>query len=173
MAATKYNGLDATNDQPAKELTTSAPDFTVPASTIGAFPSRHNTVTAEVLARLLSGENLTGMEAVFRCSTTRLAATINYLSDVYAWEIDRVNIDVGTNDGRVVVVKSYFLNRTTIRKAFEAGALKYCRSVTNARARTRTQATKAKAEAAKRNAARFAAKFDPNQGSLFAGYANA
>ena len=49
---------------------------------IGTFPTRLNTVTAEVLGRLLEGESLTGMDAVFGCSTTRLAAVIHYLTAV-------------------------------------------------------------------------------------------
>ena len=57
------------------EVTTSACQhssvkFTAP----GRLPVRLGTVVAEVLARLLNHESLTGMEAVFGASTTRLAA---------------------------------------------------------------------------------------------------
>jgi hypothetical protein len=138
-------------------------------NTIGAFPTRRDTVVAEVLMRLLNGESLTGMDAVFDCSTTRLGASIFYLGEKYGWTIDRVDIDVGTNDGRVAVVRSYYLDRATIRRAFDAGALPFCRSVREARAKTRKHATKARALAAKRNAARAAARFNPHQDSLFTG----
>ena len=134
---------------------------------IGAFPTRHNTVTAEILARLIGGENLTGLDAVYSASTTRLAAVVDYLGTSYGWEIDRVDIDVGCNDGRVAVVKAYYLNRPNIRRAFDAGALEFCRSVKAARAATRKGAAKAKEEAHKRNAARSAVKRDLFQGSLF------
>ncbi len=140
---------------------------------IGAFPTRHNTVTAEILARLIGGENLTGLDAVYCASTTRLAAVVDYLGTSYGWTIDRVDMDVGCNDGRVAVVRAYYLNRATIRRAFDAGALEFCRSVKDARAKTRKHANKAKAEADRRNAARIAARLDPNQGSLFGGAANA
>lgn len=169
MSAEKGNGLDATNDQPAKKQTKHATDFIATAVFIGAFPTRRNTVTAEILSRLLQGENLTGMDAVHCASTTRLAAVVEYLEKAHGWKIDRVDIDVGTTDGRVTVVKAYYLNRATIRRAFDGGALTFCQSVKEARAKTRKHASKAKAEAAKRNAARAAAKFDPNQGSLFSG----
>lgn len=169
MSTQKGNGLDATNDQPAKTQTKHAADFKANAVFIGAFPTRRNTVTAEILSRLLRGENLTGMDAVYCASTTRLAAVVEYLENNYNWKIDRVDIDVGTNDGRVAVIRAYFLSRPTIRRAFDAGALEFCRSVKEARAKTRKHASKAKAEAAKRNAARAAAKFDPNQGALFSG----
>jgi len=136
---------------------------------LGAFPSRHNTVTAEILSRLIGGESLTGMDAVYCASTTRLAAVVDYLETAYGWSIDRVDMDVGTSDGRVPVIRAYFLDRATIRRAFDAGALKFCQSVKDARAKTRKQAPKAKAEATKRNAARAAAKFNPHQGTLFSG----
>jgi hypothetical protein len=150
------------------EETPSAPN-SANSTNIGTFPNRQNTVTAEVLARLIGGENLTGMDAVFCASTTRLAAVVDYLETSYGWNIDRVDIDVGTNDGRITVVKAYYLRRAIIRRAFDAGALMFCRGVQEARAKTRKYAVKAKAEAAKRNAARAAGKFDPNQGSLFGG----
>ena len=173
MSAKNGNGLDATNDQPAKTHTKQAADFTPPAGYIGAFPTRHNTIAAEVLSRLLKGENLTGMDAVHCCSTTRLAGTIEYLGKKYNWPIDRMSIDVGTSDGRVSVICVYYLSRATIRQAFDAGALAFCQSVKKARAKTRGQAPKAKAEAAKRNAARAAAKHDLTQGLLFSGGADA
>ena len=169
MSALKGNGLDATNGQPAKTHTKNTTDFKANAHFMGAFPTRRNTVTAEVLCRLVNGENLTGMDAVFSASTTRLSAVIFYLNEAYGWPIEHVDMDVGTNDGRVAVIRAHFLTRATIRRAFDAGALPFCQSVKEARAKTRKHASKAKAEAAKRNAARTAARFDPNQGSLFLG----
>ena len=167
--STKGNGLTAINSQPAKDQTKHSTDFKANSVFIGGFPTRRNTVTAEILSRLLQGENLTGMDAVYCASTTRLAAVVDYLEKAYGWTIDRVDIDVGCNDGRVAVVRAYYLNRATIRRAFDAGALEFCRSVQEARAKTRKHASKAKAEAAKRNAARAATNFDPNQGALFSG----
>ena len=167
MSAAKGNGLTAGNSQPAEELTNNTTNFIAKPVTTGGFPTRHNTVTAEVLCRLLEGESLTGMDAVFACSTTRLSAVIHYLAGEYYWAINHVDIDVGTNDGRMTVIRAYFLPRAVIRRAFDTGALEFCRSVKAARAATRKHAPKAKAEAAKRNAARAAAKFDPKQGSLF------
>ena len=112
------------------------------------------------------------MGAVYCASTTRLAAVVDYLEKAFGWAIDRVDIDVGCAYGRVVVVRAYYLNWATIRRAFDAGALEFCRSVKEARAKMPKHASKAKAEAAKRNTARAAAKCDSNQGALFAGGAN-
>ena len=167
MSATKGNGRNAGHAAPAKELTKQTADITTASHLCGAFPVRHNTVTAEVLCRLLNGENLTGMDAVSDCSTTRLAAVIHYLAEDYGWNADHADIDVGTNDGRVTEIRVYFLPREVIRKAFDAGALEFCRSVKTARAATRKNASKAKEEARKRNAARRASRIDPRQDSLF------
>lgn len=167
MDAAKCNGPSAANDRPAKELTNHEFNFIATPLAIGEFPTRHHTVVAEVLCRLLNGENLTGMDAVFDCSTTRLSAAIHYLTTKYGWHADHADISVGTNDGRVTTVRAYFFPRAIIRRAFDAGALAFCRSVKEARAKTRKHAPKARAEAAKRNAARAAAKFDPRQRPLF------
>ena len=172
MSAKKGNGRNARHAAPAKDQTNNAPDFIANTSFIGKFPTRRNTVTAEVLSRLINSENLTGMDAVYSASTTRLAAFIFALKNVYGWTIKHVDIDVGTNDGRVVVIRAYYLPRPVIRRAFDTGASEFCRSVTEARTKTRKLAPKAKAEAVKRNAARAASKYDPNQSNLFSGGAD-
>lgn len=53
----------------------------------GKLPKRQNTVTADVLSKLLSHERLTGLETVFGASTTRLAAVVEYLQRRYGWHI--------------------------------------------------------------------------------------
>ena len=169
MSTAKSNELDSARNQLAETQTNNAADFLATTATIGAFATRRDTVVAEVLARLIKGENLTSLDAVYDCNTTRLAATINYLGEKYNWHIARVDIDVGTDDGRVTVVTVYYLDRAVIRKAFDSGAMEFCRSVKDARAKTRKLAPKAKEKAAKRNAARVAKQFNPNQGSLFGG----
>lgn len=136
---------------------------------IGSLPIRLNTVTAEVLSRMLEGGSLTGMDAVFGCSTTRLSAVIHYLTGEYCWSIDHVDMEVGTNDGRVTVIRAYFLPRAVIRLAFDAGALEFCRNVKVARAATRKNAARAKEAAHKRNVARRAGRRDVLQGSLSGG----
>lgn len=78
-------------------------------------------------------------------------------------------MEVGTNDGRVTLIRAYFFPRAVIRKAFDVGALAFCRSVKAARAASRKDAAKAKEQAHKRNAARSASRIDLFQGSLFGG----
>jgi hypothetical protein len=130
----------------------------------GAYPARLNTVTAEVLCRLLEGERLTGMEAVFSASTTRLAAVVHRLKKDYGWSFETFDLNVGTKDGRIAFIRVYYFNRVTIRRAFDAGALVFCRSVTPARAKTRRHAPQAARQAHRLNAIR-----DPNQQTMFGG----
>ena len=127
---------------------------------IFSYPTRRATVTAEVLCRLLEGEILTGMSAVRGCNTTRLAAVVHYLSENYAWTIDRVDVAVGTSDGRVPTIAAYYLPREVIRKAFDSGALAWCRSVKSARETVRKNAARAG------NKSRYS-KPDIFQGQLF------
>ena len=169
MDATKCNGLTAGHSQPAKILTKYADDFTSTSRVTGMFPARHNTVTAEVLSRLIKGETLTGMDAVFCANTTRLSAVIFYLNEDYGWSIEHLDIDVGTNDGRVAMIRTYYLSSASIRQAFADGAREFCDSVTVARAKRRKLAAKVKADAERRNAVRAAHRFNPNQGVLFKG----
>ena len=169
MDATKGNGLTAGHSQPAKTLTKYAADSTSTPSVTATFPTRHNTVTAEVLSRFIKGENLTGMDAVYCANTTRLSAVVFYLNEKYGWSIDHLDIDVGTKDGRVAMIRTYYLSSASIRQAFADGARAFCDSVTEARAKRRKLASKARAYAEKRNAARAAARFNPNQGILFSG----
>ena len=57
----------------------------------GGLPAKLNTVTAEVLARLLNYERLTSLDAVDEASTTRLSAVTFYLAEKYGWPIEAVD----------------------------------------------------------------------------------
>ena len=65
----------------------------------GGLPAKLNTVTAEVLARLLNYERLTSLDAVDEASTTRLSAVTFYLSEKYGWPIEVVDKAAGCRDG--------------------------------------------------------------------------
>lgn len=151
---------------PTTKAESSAPNS---AKSTGTFPPRHDTVIAEVLARLLRKEAITGMDAVFNASTTRLSAFVFRLSKEYGWTIDHVDRDVGTNDGRVTWIRVYYLSQDVIHRANAVDGMAFCRSVKSARAGRRNDAAKAKALASARNARRAAAKFDPRQMSLLGG----
>lgn len=138
---------------------------------VGKFMARRNTVRAEILARLLNGERLTGLDAVAGSSTTRLAAAIHALRTKYGWPIEGQDHDVGCRDGRVSEVAAYFMSHQNILAAFNAGASDFIKSVFEQRKARRKQAPKARRKAERRNIARALARqrHSPWQGDLFQG----
>ena len=136
--------------------------------TAGTLPKRINTVQSSVLACLLESQVITGMESVFKMSTTRLAAFIHALSKHYDWQIERHDVATGTNDGRIAWVTAYWLPQATIAQAFEMGARDWIDEVKTAKAKRSKQSIKCKSNAAKINATRNQlSKNDPRQGNLW------
>ncbi|CBJ38918.1 conserved protein of unknown function [Ralstonia solanacearum CMR15] len=133
--------------------------------TLGTLPKRTNTVTAGVLAAMIDGRIITGMEAVFKQSTTRAAAFIHRLEAEYGWHIDRRDIATGTEDGRVVWVTAYWLTNDAREAAFEAGAREWLNKVKADVAKRCKQVAAAKAKAARLNSLRT----DPRQRDLLEG----
>jgi hypothetical protein len=136
--------------------------------TPGALPTRVDTVTAEVLAKMLESHRLTGMESVFNQNTTRLAAFVGYLQERYGWNIERKDMAVDTKDGRTPWITTYWLAQDSIAAAFEAGARQWVDNVKAARADRRKQANKSKMSAAEKNSLRSQLhRQDPRQGGLW------
>ncbi len=129
----------------------------------GRLPKLVDTVRSSVLAALLEGHALTGMDAVFNEATTRLSAAVCALQQTHGWTIERHDIDVATSDGRITPVTSYWLRQSTIRQAHDAGAAKWIASVKAARAGRRKLAPQCKKKAAQSNAR----KFDPRQADMW------
>jgi hypothetical protein len=119
----------------------------------GSLPVKRATVTAEVLARLLAGERLTGLGAVTSASTTRLAAHVNYLQTEYGWHIERADKATGCRDGRVAYISVYWLTAATIASA---DAQNWCCEVRRARMVLKTKAALAHLAAERANAIRTA-----------------
>jgi hypothetical protein len=117
----------------------------------GRLPDRLNTARADLLRRLLEGERVTGMDAVFRCSTTRLSAVIFDLENTYGWYVLRDDHVVGCKDGRTATIARYWLDSEAIERARAAGADHWCAEVKAARAELRRKAAEAEREAARRN----------------------
>lgn len=140
----------------------------VPIFTQGTLPKRKNTVTADVLSKLLSHERLTGLETVFGASTTRLAAVVEYLQRRYGWLISREDKVAGCSDGRVATVSEYFLLPEVVATATTKGSDTWCTEVRAARLALRAKAAEAKRKAAQANAARRRYAH-PDQYGLFEG----
>jgi hypothetical protein len=128
--------------------------------TIGRFPTRKNTVRADVLRKLLLRKQLTSMVGVIESSTTRLAADIHALQELHGWQVDRTDLSVPTADGRVATVTSYFLSRANISAAFASGARKFCEEVELARNLRRTQKKLCRQKSVAQNARRAGAFYD-------------
>lgn len=135
----------------------------------GAFPKRHGTVQAAVLAALLKQNTLTGMDSVFKQHTTRLGAIVHALSKQYGWHIERHDVATGTSDGRIAWISAYWLPQATIAKAFQMGAHTWIGEVHTARAKLRRQASDCKAAAMRINARRQLRNQDPRQSNLWGG----
>lgn len=136
--ASAAENLDASHHEPSN-------------SELGKFPSRLNGVSAEILARLLNGERLTGIDAVDSASTTRLASRIHYLKEC-GWPIKKKEKAAGCRDGRLAWVAEYHMPDEIIARAKPAGAATWCASVKAARRNLRAKAAQAKQEANRVNA---------------------
>ena len=133
----------------------------------GGLPAKLNTVTAEVLARLLNYERLTSLDAVFEASTTRLSAVAHYLARQYGWEIEAVDKAAGCRDGRVAWVAEYFLDPEIVARAMATGAGDWCAKVRAARRARSAHAAQAQRDAERANAARKTRRHHPGQQGLF------
>jgi hypothetical protein len=135
---------------------------------VGVFPRRINTVLAEVLARMLRGEALTGMDGVFDCSTTRLASSVFQLRSLNGWKVLSDERTVECKDGRMTKIVAYRLDADTIERARAAGGDEWIAGVMTARAELRAQKhAKAKKAARIEAAARAASCTDTVTLDLF------
>ena len=134
----------------------------------GSFPTRINTVTADVLARLLNYERLTGLESVIDSSTTRLSAFVHALKTKYGWQIEAEDKAVGCRDGRVSYVAEYGIPPGVVADARAAGAAGWCADVRAARRALRAKAAQARRKAEQANAA-IKSRPHPGQWGLFEG----
>ena len=110
-------------------------------SLIGQFPKKINTVRATVLARLLSGEQMTAMDGVLDASTTRLASDVHVLRRKLGWNVDTDEVQVPTADGRVASVARYSSPPDVIAAALEAGAQTFIDAAMAASAERRNGST--------------------------------
>jgi hypothetical protein len=156
------NGAHRIND------TAGAPGTGAPIVSLGTFPARRATVTADVLARFINGERLTGLDAVADASTTRLAAVVHYLETEYRWTIERTDKAAGCKDGRIAWVSEYWMGPELRAAAVAAGAEAWCAGVRLARRTLRTRAPRVRTAAARFNdRVQPAPLRDPRQGGLF------
>ena len=104
-----------------------------PSRPYGVFPIRRDTVIAEALAHMLQGKRLTGMDAVFKCNTTRLADYVYRLRRQYGWCVESRAVEVQTKDGRTARVSEYWLSPGVADAAMAAAGVDFCSEVHVAR----------------------------------------
>ncbi len=133
---------------------------------LARFPTRCNTVIAEVLARLLRHERMTGLDAVAEASTTRLAAVVHVLREEYGWEIQSNDKAAGCKDGRVAWVAEYTIAPAVIA-ALSDVATRWCATVWKERSAMRARAAEARRKAERLNFSMKQKRPPPEQGALF------
>ena len=131
----------------------------------GAAQTREQLTTLRAFDR----KALTGMDAVYEASTTRLSAVVHHLSKKYGWLIDATDKAAGCNDGRVAWIAEYALSAQAIAQAMGAGATAWRAKVRAARLERRKKAAQAERAAAQANAAHRTRHFHIDQSSLFEG----
>jgi hypothetical protein len=109
----------------------------------GRFPKLTTTLRAEVLATMLAGDEMAGMESVFANGSTKLATVMRALTRRYHWPIERQEFATNMADGRVAWVSRYALPATVIASAFAAGAAAWIAEVRVARLKRRARPTRA------------------------------
>ena len=99
----------------------------------GRFPKLITTLRAEVLATMLAGDDLAGVESVFANGSTKLATAMRALTRRYPCPIKRQEFANNMADGRVAWVSMYTLPVETIASAFDVGADEWIAEVRAAR----------------------------------------
>lgn len=108
-----------------------------PEAVIGKFPKLTKTLRAEVLATMLAGDDMSGVESVFANGSTKLATVMRALTRRYRWPIEREEFATNTADGQVVWVSMYTMPATAIAGAFDLGAAAWIEEVRTAREKRR------------------------------------
>lgn len=114
-----------------------------PMKLVGKFPKLTTTLRAEVLATMLAGDDMSGVESVFASGSTKLATVMRALSRRYRWPIERQEFATNTADGQVAWVSMYTMPATAVARAFDLGAAAWIEEVRAARLRRPARNTKA------------------------------
>lgn len=132
------------------------------------YPPNHSCASAEVLALLLGGEEITSSDTLCQCSTMRAAAIVNYLKTRYNWPIESTPMTIGCADGRIATIACYQLPEYIINLAIASGAQRWCALVLQARTKLRQKAPDAYLRASNIECARKK-PIQFGQGDLFQG----
>lgn len=113
-----------------------------PVKLIGKFPKLTTTLRAEVLATMLAGDDMSGVESVFASGSTKLATVMRALTRRYRWPITRREFATNMDDGRVAWVSTYALPAEVVAGAFSVGADVWIAEVRAARSKRLAASTR-------------------------------
>lgn len=88
----------------------------------GRFPAGPASLRAQVLAVLLSADDMTGMESIFDGRKVALNTVIRALVRKYGWPIERRDFPTNTADGRAAWASVYSLPLEVVEAALARGA---------------------------------------------------
>lgn len=99
----------------------------------GRFPSGPATMRAQVLAVLLSDQDMTGMESIFDGRKVTLTTVIRALTRKYGWPIERRDFPTNTADGRAAWASVFCLPQDVVDAALRGGGADWLEGVAAAR----------------------------------------
>lgn len=108
----------------------------------GKFPKSTTTLRAAVLATMLAGDDVSGMESVFSSGSTKLATVMRALARRYRWPIECREFATNAPGGQTVWVSMYVIPAAVIVSAFAAGAAAWIEEVRTARSRRLAASTR-------------------------------
>ena len=85
----------------------------------GKFPAGPSSLRAQVLAVMLSGEDMTGMESIFEHRKVTLNTVVRALMRKYDWPIERRDFPTNTPDGRAAWASVWCLPQEVIDAALD------------------------------------------------------
>lgn len=98
------------------------------------FPAMTGTMRAEVLAVLLSDDNMAGMESIFEHRKASLNTVVRGLMRKYGWPVERRDFPVNTDDGRGAWASVYSLPPEVVAAALDGGGRDWLDGMKAARA---------------------------------------
>ena len=88
---------------------------------VGRFPTGPSSMRAQVLAVLLSSDDMTGIESIFENRKVTLNTVVRALTRKYGWPIERHDFPTNTIDGRSAWASVFSLPQEVIDAALDAG----------------------------------------------------
>jgi len=110
----------------------------------GTYPAGAASLRAQVLAVMLSPDDMTGVDSIFEHRKVTLNTVVRALVRKYGWPIERRDFPTNTADGRAAWASVYCLPQDVIDAALAAGGSDWVDDVRAARmARRRGPLTRA------------------------------